>query len=168
MRIRNQTDHRREYFERLAAGKVQQNAKPRDKTRPRIAPVRPAATDANGKPMTLAEQLGIVRRDKQKRRVKPKKRIKAPVTLTPDKPQAAPSVVHTPDRPVPEDPQPAPPASDVPTVEPVVESAAVDATSQDVPQDVTPEVSQDEAQDAVQDAPRPEALTDDFDLFGAI
>jgi hypothetical protein len=85
--VKNQVDHRRLFYERLAAGKVQTSSKPADGTKPRPQPIkRPAVTDASGRPLSLAEQLGLLTKAEKAKRKKPKKRITVPVILTPDTP----------------------------------------------------------------------------------
>lgn len=88
-RVKNQIDHRADFFRRLAAGKVQTTSKPTDRpaaqrAKPRL---RTPPTNAEGKPMSLAEQLGLLGKLRKAKTTKPRKIIQAPVVLTPDKPR---------------------------------------------------------------------------------
>jgi len=87
-RVMNQVDHRRSFFERAAAGKVEKSGQPKKKAPPRAAGKRKGPIDAKtGKPLTLAEQLGMLQLMEKKKNQKPSKRIKAPVTLNADEPK---------------------------------------------------------------------------------
>jgi len=93
-RVRNQVDHRADFFRRLAAGEVQNTNVPIERSQPPPPAVKRAApTDDAGNPMSLAEQLGLLNKLQKQKNAKPKKRIVRPVVLNADKPrpgQAAP------------------------------------------------------------------------------
>jgi len=116
-RVMNQVDHRQNFFKRLAAGKVEQSKVPVCQQPPAQRPVKPK-TDA-AKPMSLAEQLGLLALAKQAKMQKPRKRVVAPIVVTPDKPRIVAMPKVTPPIESPAAPAPPPPVPDIAAAEPV-------------------------------------------------